>query len=218
MQSKYQVPRSATDGHVFNRKPARDAAGEDLPILNRRLEVREGASNPIVNGGRDFTSLPDRHRWKYRIPSTSVVNKVGDCKLFLCCGWRLTAAQWIWILNLICFAAHTFMMVFTIWSAYFAKDVSKYEHDPYEVKIYRVSARWDNQSESTYEMTLEENGMPINLAWATAAFFGLSALAHLFAIVVGLFESTWFWYWRCVQPHKPTRLICCISQSVRCCV
>ena len=91
------------------------------------------------------------------------------------------------------------MMVFIIWSAYFAKDVSKYEHDPYEVKIYRVSARWDNQSENTYEMTLEENGMPIN--WhGHCGLSGLSALAHLFAIVVGLFESTWFWYWRCCTP------------------
>ena len=42
----------------------------------------------------DSMSIPIDASEKYRIPYTSVVNKVGDCKLFFCCGWRLTAAQW----------------------------------------------------------------------------------------------------------------------------
>lgn len=43
--------------------------------------------------GADVTSVnPASHR-KYRIPPESVVNKVGDCKLFLCCFWRLTAVR-----------------------------------------------------------------------------------------------------------------------------
>lgn len=42
----------------------------------------------------DDMSIPIDSSEKYRIPYTSVVNKVGDCKLFFCCGWRLTAAQW----------------------------------------------------------------------------------------------------------------------------
>ena len=43
--------------------------------------------------GHDFTSVRVDSRRKYRIPGTSVVNKVGDCKLFCCCGWRLTAVR-----------------------------------------------------------------------------------------------------------------------------
>lgn len=39
----------------------------------------------------DSMSIPIDASEKYRIPYTSVVNKVGDCKLFFCCGWRLTA-------------------------------------------------------------------------------------------------------------------------------
>ena len=46
--------------------------------------------------GKDWTSLKISSVYKYRIPNTSVVNKVGDIKSFLCCGYRLTAAQWIW--------------------------------------------------------------------------------------------------------------------------
>jgi hypothetical protein len=44
--------------------------------------------------GHDALSERPSSRYKYRIPHDSVVNKVGDCKLFFCCGWRLTAAQW----------------------------------------------------------------------------------------------------------------------------
>ena len=44
--------------------------------------------------GKDWTSLKVSSVYKYRIPNTSVVNKVGDVKSFLCCGYRLTAAQW----------------------------------------------------------------------------------------------------------------------------
>ena len=41
----------------------------------------------------DSMSIPIDASEKYRIPYTSVVNKVGDCKLFFCCGWRLTAVR-----------------------------------------------------------------------------------------------------------------------------
>lgn len=65
-----------TGGIVFNRKEPRNAAGEIQPILNRRLEVRKDVQNHVFADGKDFTSLPDRHKWKYRIPADSVVNKV----------------------------------------------------------------------------------------------------------------------------------------------
>ena len=191
------APQAATGGVLFNRKDPRNADGEIQPILNRRLEPRDGVRNPVFNDGKDFTSLDDRHKWKYRIPADSVVNKVGDCKLGLCFGWRLTAAQWIWVLNLICFAAHTTMVFLTAYFAWWSKDLDKYgDVDPYDIKIYRISAEWTNQTNQAYAFKVEENGMPVNIAWATLSFFLISAVFHLFALVAGLFEHTWFWYWR----------------------
>ena len=57
-------------------------------------------------------------------------------------------------------------------------------------------AEWSNSSTQTYVYTMEDNGMPVDIAWMTVSFFGISAIFHLFAVLVGLFESTWFWYWR----------------------
>jgi hypothetical protein len=198
------APQAATGGVLFNRKDPRNADGEIQPILNRRLEPRDGVRNPVFNDGKDFTSLGDRHKWKYRIPADSVVNKVGDCKLGLCFGWRLTAAQWIWVLNLICFAAHTGMVFLTAYFAWWSKDLDKYgDTDPYEIKIYRITAEWTNQTNQAYTFKVEENGMPINIAVATLSFFLISAVYHLFALVAGLFEHTWFWYWRQVPVTRP---------------
>ena len=193
----FRVQAAETGGALFNRKNPRNAAGEVQPILNRALEKREDVHNYVFNKGKDITSLPDRSRFKYRIPEDSVVNKVGDCKLFCCLGWRLTAAQWIWCLNLICFVAHTAMVFSTAYFSWWSKDLSKYgDENPYAIKIYRVTAKWTNESSQVYEFAMEPNEMPIDIAWATLAFFLISAVFHFFALFVGLFESTWFWYWR----------------------
>ena len=185
-----------TAGLVFNRRDPRNPAGEIQPILNRRLEQRDGVHNTIFNDGQDFTSLENRHKWKYRIPNDSVVNKTGDCRVGLCFGYRLTAAQWIWCLNFVCFLAHTTMVFVTAYYAWWSKDMSKYATNPYDIKIYRISANWTNSTTEGYAFKLEENGWPINIAWATLAFFLISAVFHLFAVVCGLFEHTWFCYWR----------------------
>ena len=68
--------------------------------------------------------------------------------------------------------------------------------NPYHVKVYRISARWKNDTQEGYEMTIEDNGMPIDLAVGTLVFFLISAVFHLWAVIVGLFENTWFLYWR----------------------
>jgi hypothetical protein len=197
MSFRDPVAQTPTGGIVFNRKEPRNAAGEIQPILNRRLEVRDGVRNSVFADGKDFTSLGDRHRFKYRIPNDSVVNKVGDCKLGLCFGWRLTAAQWIWVLNLICFVAHSTMVFLTAYFAWYSKDMDKYGDDnPYAIQIYRITAKWTNESSQVYEFAMEPNDLPIDIAWSTLAFFLISAVFHFFALVVGLFEHTWFWYWR----------------------
>ena len=142
----------------------------------------------------------------------------GDCKLFLCCGFRLTAAQWIWLLNLLCFVVHTTMVFVTAYLAWWSKDMTVYGDDnPYLIRIYRISANWTNSTSQAYTFTMVDNQMPIDLAWATLAFFLISAVFHLFAIVVGLWEHTWFWYfrqlddafswWRCARRLCPQRRV-----------
>lgn len=162
-----------TNGIVFNRKDPRKPAD-----LYRKLE-------------------PSKNVFKYSIPNNSVVNNVGKCKFCCCFGWRLTAAQWIWAMNLICFVAHTTMVFVTSYMAWWKKDLQIYgDENPYAIKIYRVTAKWNNNTQDGYEFALEENGFPIDIALSTLAFFLISACFHLFAIVVGLFETTWFWYWK----------------------
>lgn len=43
---------------------------------------------------------------------------------------------------------------------------------------------------------LVDNDLPINFATLTLSFFAISAIAHLWACLVGIFESWWFLYWR----------------------
>jgi hypothetical protein len=181
---------SDTSGVLFNRSNPRNLAGEAVKLIGRDGKESD-ANNYVFNKGKDIGSLDDRSSWKYRIPETSVVNKVGDCKLFLCCGWRLTGAQIIWILNLFCFLAHTTGVVLTAYFAWWSKDLEAlYGKDvnAYAVPIYRISATWNNDTTAGYDFVFEDNGAPFDIAWGTISFFGLSALFHLFAVVVGLCE------------------------------
>jgi hypothetical protein len=185
-------PAAETRGLVFNRKDPRSLAGDFVPILDRNGNPTD-KHNFVFAKGKDFTSLPDRHRLKMRIPATSVVNKVGACGL---CGIHPTAAQWLWMLNLVCFCAHTTMVFLVAYYSWWSKDLSRYENDPNEVRIYRVSATWDNSTVQGYTYTIIDNELPFNLAWGVLMFFAISAVFHLFALVVGLCEATWLWYWR----------------------
>ena len=163
--------------------------------------------------GHDFTSVSIASHRKYRIPATSVVNKVGDQAL-CCCGWRLTAAQWIWFLNLFCFLAHTFMVFLTLHMAYWRWDRSMWSDTEHvTVHVYRItqvptpemiannetkwSPGWNNRTiGGGNEFFARDNGLPVNFATLTLSFFAVSAVFHLWALVVGLFEVFWFIYWR----------------------
>lgn len=151
---------------------------------------------------------------KYHVPVTSVTRKQGDCKLFLCCGWRWTAAQWIWALNCLCFLAHTTMIFVTLHFAYWRHGLDPSQDTKHvEIPIYRIrniptqhmldtnqshwSEGWNLTSTNPNSgLFLYDNGMPINLASLVIAFFATSAVFHLFACVVGAFERWWGWYWR----------------------
>ena len=125
-------------------------------------------------------------------------------------------AQWIWALNLVCFLAHSGMIYATLYFAYFRHGrnwLTETEH--LMIPIYRIrtiptqlmldnniskwSEGWNNSLTSTEPnsgLFLYENSMPINFASLIIAFFATSAFFHFWALVFGLFERTWFYYWR----------------------
>ena len=55
------------------------------------------------------------------IPETSVYKRKVSCGCF---GKSMTAADWIWALNIVCFLAHTFMVGLTLHMAYWRWDRS----------------------------------------------------------------------------------------------
>ena len=182
-----------TGGVLFNRKDPIDANGATVPILDREGKAREAVHAYVMNGGKDLTGQSDRSNGKYRIPRTSVVNRVGDCAV---CGTRMTAAQWIWCLNLVCLCVHTTMAFLTVYFAYWSKDLSRFSRDPYDMPIYRVKSVWTNTTTEAFHFSLVETGFSLNIAVLVTTFFLISAFAHLFAVVAGLFEGLWFFYWR----------------------
>jgi hypothetical protein len=87
--SQNQQRQAQTQGVLFNRSQPRNLAGESVKLIGRDGKESDG-KNYLFNKGKDVGSLDDRSAWKYRIPSNSVVNKVGDA-----CVCGLTAAQWV---------------------------------------------------------------------------------------------------------------------------
>ena len=139
------------------------------------METRQA----VPTSGDDFTSVPLFSPFKYRVPVTSVTRKQGDCKLFLCCGWRWTAAQWIWALNFACFLAHTSMIFVTYYFAYWRHGLDPMTDTKHVmIPIYRIrgvptqemldnnisswSAGWNfTSSDPNSGLFLVENGMPV---------------------------------------------------------
>lgn len=161
----------------------------------------------IPTSGDDATSVPIYSCHKYRIPPESVTRKQGDLKIFICCGFRPTAAQWIWLLNFICFFVHVGGIVTTLYYAYW-----KHGKDPMKdtkhllLPIYRIRqiptkymldanmSRWSDgwnattTSEVTSGQFLYDNGAPINFATLIISFFATSAIFHFMALIMGAFE------------------------------
>ena len=134
----------------------------------------------VPTSGDDFSSVALGSVHKYRIPPTSVTRKMGDCKFFCnICGWRLTAAQWIWWLNFACFCVHTAMVFVTLWMAYWRHGRSAFtDTEHVEIPIYRIrgvptrymldnnmsqwSPGWNlTSSDPNSGLFLYDNGMPV---------------------------------------------------------
>jgi hypothetical protein len=84
------ILNEAQDEELAKRKTRDGQPGE----LTRPGFNQAGRLSYVPVSGYDVLALKPDSQYKYRIPNDSVVNKVGDCKLCLCFGWRLTAAQW----------------------------------------------------------------------------------------------------------------------------
>ena len=185
----------------------------DPERMRRTTTPRNGGANwmttreAVPTSGDDFTSVPLFSPFKYRVPVDSVTRKQGDCRLFLCCGWRWTAvscatlkppfvlhdkpyayshhhpqAQWIWALNLVCFIAHTSMIVLTYWLAYWRHDLDPMNDTKHVmIPIYRIRSiptqgmldknlsRWAEgwnltSTEPNSGLFLYDNGMPASHA------------------------------------------------------
>jgi len=188
-----KLEQGSTAGLLFNRpNPSK------LEYNNKNIK-RDGSvdnrNNYCCNQGKDIFSM------SIIAPDNSVVNKVGDLK---CCKQTLTAAQWIWICNLICFVIH-FSMVWT--TVYFHHWSSRGEKD-LRLKVYRIQVFYNFGNNITidggggrpdpkkFEYTLVDNGMPIDIGIVCCAFYGLSAAFHFLALLMGLLPSFWNYYWK----------------------
>ena len=187
----------------------------DSPPKTVRWHLTQRVSAVPVESANAKSAPPLSSPHEHRVPVTSVTRKQGDCKLFLCCGWRWTAAQWIWALNFLCLLAHTAMIFVTLHFAYWrhgldpGKDTKHVEIPIYRIRNIPTQYMIDNNltswSQGEWNLTssdpnsglfLEDNGRPINLASLVIAFFATSAVFHFFACVAGAFQRWWFWYWR----------------------
>lgn len=86
----FNLPNSAHDGELtwidpktHERVPKPSGSGMDW--MRTRVAV--------PSSGDDWSSVSLGSAHKYRIPPTSVTRKMGKCRLFGCCGWRLTAVS-----------------------------------------------------------------------------------------------------------------------------
>ena len=72
---------------------------------------------------------------------------------------------------------------------------------------YNGSLRTDGRDIGGNEHWLHDNTLPVNFATLTLSFFAISAVFHLWALLVGIFERTWWIYWRCAIVLKPSHLL-----------
>ena len=111
------------------------------------------------------------------------------CNCFCNPQWTMTRAQWIWFCNLVCLVLHSYFCYMTL-------NVGLPKGDAMNAAVWRLKPAWNSTSASGYTATLVDNHKPIRIDLLTAGFFLLSALAHLFAVVVGPFDRFIWIYWR----------------------
>jgi len=146
------------------------------------------AHNPSPPNNCTLFGLHDKHPLKRRIPDTSVVNL--KCTLW---GFTwMTAAQFIWGLNLLCFLVHSSFFWWTLSLILGWDGKERNLHAP----IFRIRANWTSADVAGYNLDLVSNEQGFDIGVATAVWFGITAGFHGLALIAGLYERFWFWYWR----------------------
>ena len=125
------------------------------------------------------------------------------------------------------------MVFVTLYLAYWRWDRSMWrDTDHVMVKIYRVTqvptaemiadneatlSGWNNGSiGGGNEFYLRTNSIDVNFATLTLSFFAISAVFHLWACIVGLFDRFWYVDYRPSQPHtnRLTRFLLLVRRFI----
>lgn len=122
------------------------------------------------------------------IPDTSVVNLFCTLKGFR----KMTAAQLIWGLNLVCFLVHLSFFMWTLSLILGWDGKERNLHAP----VFRIRANWTSPNVAGYNFDLVSNEQGFDIGAATAAWFGITAGFHGLALIAGLYKRFWMMYWR----------------------
>jgi hypothetical protein len=76
--------------------------------------------------------------------------------------------------------------------------------DGMTVSVWRFATQWPQSNGSAVgidelTLTLKRNESPIRFDFLSASFFGLSALFHALALVLGSLQATKWLYWDCLD-------------------
>ena len=88
-----------------------------------------------------------------------------------CCfqhDFTLTRAQWLWMANLLFFAAHLTLGILVVESAGRNPDSTL-------VDVWRTARNFSSSAQLGYTVHLEKNGWPVRLDWVIGAIFFISA-------------------------------------------
>jgi len=205
-------PKEAQHGVEFWEKNGHEVpmATESLLFQGRLGERMEYATNARQHG---IKWLPEiEHSVVYRFADTWAciccrVPAFGCSRGYNFCGLQLysvsfTRAQWLWAFNLICFLAHQTMAYLSFTSCNGSRAPFTQERiNPnctaagMEVPIFRLTSTWTNRSADGYALAAIDNGMPVRFDYITGWFFQLSAIFHLFPVLLGPFDRFAFLYW-----------------------
>ena len=103
--------------------------------------------------------------------------------------FTLTRAQWLWMANLLFFAAHLTLGILVVESAGRNPDSTL-------VDVWRTARNFSSSAQLGYTVHLEKNGWPVRLDWIISSIFYISALSHLFVVACGPFDSFVRVLWR----------------------
>ena len=162
--------------------------GQHQPLLATEGQLRTDQSvrnNPSVANYYDneYPLLDPR------FPATSVVNLFCTLKGFR----KMTAAQLIWGLNLVCFLVHLSFFMWTLSLILGWDGKERNLHAP----VFRIRANWTSPNVAGYNLDLVSNEQGFDIGAATAAWFGITAGFHGLALIAGLYkERFWMMYWR----------------------